>query len=81
MESAIFYPKQCRLALMLGLMMMTTMILSANHVGANLVLSDHIMALTVEAAKLSILAYDETEPDDTVTHDYTGTSPVVVCVK
>lgn len=42
-------------------------------VDAGLVLSDHIMALTVEAAKLSMLAYEETQPDDTVTHDYAST--------
>ncbi|KAL3903122.1 MAG: hypothetical protein SGILL_010566, partial [Bacillariaceae sp.] len=36
----------------------------------NLVLSEHIMNLTVEAAKLSMLAYEEAEPDDTVTKIY-----------
>jgi Lipase (class 3) len=41
---------------------------------ASLVLSEHIMKLTAEAAKLSMLAYEETEPDDTITHDYTGTT-------
>ncbi|KAG7344415.1 lipase class 3 [Nitzschia inconspicua] len=40
--------------------------------GSSLVLSDHIMSLTKEAAKLSMLAYGETEPEDTVTHDYSA---------
>jgi hypothetical protein len=41
---------------------------------ADLVLSEHIMNLTVEAARLSMLAYEETEPDDTITKDYEGKS-------
>lgn len=67
-----FYPQPSRVVMTL-FMLMATIILSSNHALADLVLSDHVMALTVEAAKLSMLAYDETEPDDTITHDYSGT--------
>jgi hypothetical protein len=49
------------------------MIHTINVCHADLVLSEQIMKLTKEAATLSMLAYDETEPDDTVTHDYEGT--------
>ena len=47
----------------------------SNFVAADLVLSKHIMDLTVEAARLSMLAYEETEPADTVTRDYEGEEP------
>jgi hypothetical protein len=39
----------------------------------SLVLSENIMKLTKEAARLSLLAYEEEEPDDTITHDYSCT--------
>jgi hypothetical protein len=39
-------------------------------VRSDLVLSEKVMTLTKEAARLSILAYEEEPPDDTVTHDY-----------
>jgi pimeloyl-ACP methyl ester carboxylesterase len=39
-------------------------------VRSDLVLSERIMLLTKEAARLSILAYDEVAPNDTITHDY-----------
>jgi hypothetical protein len=67
-----FNPHKSYVVLMVYITM-AAMFLLSNHAVADLVLSDHIMAWTVEAAKLSMLAYDETEPDDTVTHDYSGT--------
>jgi hypothetical protein len=68
--SFVFYPPQGRKIMLLCMIMMTTTIY---HTLADLVLSDHIMKLTIEAAKLSILAYDEAEPDTTIMHNYSGT--------
>lgn len=39
-------------------------------VRSGLVLTENVMRLAKEAARLSILSYDERPPDDTVTHDY-----------
>lgn len=39
-------------------------------VRSDLVLSEAVMKLTKEAARLSILAYEEVAPNDTITHDY-----------
>ncbi len=41
-------------------------------VRADLVLSEYIMKLTVTSARLSMLAYEENEPDDTIKNDFTG---------
>jgi hypothetical protein len=48
------------------------MMMSADVTKGDLVLSEQIMKLTKEAAALSILAYEEQEPDDTITHNYQG---------
>jgi hypothetical protein len=54
-------------------MIVIALLLSSNQTMAELVLTEHVMAITIQAAKLSMLAYDETEPNDTITHDYSGT--------
>lgn len=53
---------------------------TATATAPSLVLSEGIMKVTKEAARLSMLAYEEEAPDDTITHDYSGMFYVVLCV-